>query len=99
VRTDPSLYEALGESEMKARHYAAAASAFSKIIELDPENVGALNSLGYADAFAGDLDGARRTFEDYGRQPGQRPNSLDSLGEVFFMRGKFTEAEKYFLDA
>jgi Flp pilus assembly protein TadD len=99
VRTDPSLYEALGESEMKARHYAAAASAFSKIIELDPENVGALNSLGYADAFAGDLEGARRTFEDYGRQPGQKPNSLDSLGEVFFMRGKFAEAEKYFLDA
>jgi Flp pilus assembly protein TadD len=99
VRTDPSLYEALGEAEMKARDYAAAAAAYSKIIELDPENGGALNSLGYADAFAGNLDGARGIFEDYGRQPSQKPNSLDSLGEVYFMRGKFTEAEKYFLDA
>ena len=44
-------------------------------------------SLGYAQAYAGQLDSAKQTFEKYGKQPGQGPNSLDSLGEAYFMNG------------
>lgn len=38
-------------------------------------------------------------MEEYGRQPGQATNAFDSLGEVHFMNGRFTDAEKYFLQA
>ena len=40
-----------------------------------------------------------KTLEAYGKLPDQKTNSLDSLGEAYFMNGRFAEAEKYFLQA
>ena len=40
------------------------------------------------------MDAARKAFEQYGREPGQGVNALDSLGEAFFINGKFNEAEQ-----
>jgi tetratricopeptide (TPR) repeat protein len=97
--SDTGLLETLGQSEMNARRFADAARHFRDLLKLDPSNVAALNSLGYAEGFAGDLDAAHLAFENYGAQPGQKPNSLDSMGEVYFMHGKFADAEKYFLQA
>ncbi len=97
--SDAGLLETLAQGEMNARRFSAAAGHFRDLLKLDPSNVAALNSLGYAEGLAGNLQAARLAFEDYGAQPGQKPNSLDSLGEVYFMRGKFAEAEKYFLRA
>jgi tetratricopeptide (TPR) repeat protein len=45
------------------------------------------------------MDGARRSFEAYGRMPDQGINALDSLGEALFMNGKFQEAAQQFLEA
>jgi len=68
-------------------------------LRVDPEAVGVMNSLGYAEAFAGDLPGATKTLELYGKSPGQKTNALDSLGEAYFIQGRFADAEKYFLQA
>ena len=96
---DTSLMGALAELETNARRYAAAADLYRNILRLEPDNAPAMNSLGYAEAFAGNLEPARRAFEDYRKQPGQEPNALDSLGEAHFMNGRFKDAEKYFLQA
>lgn len=99
VPDDTALLTNLAETEMNARDFSHAAEHFRKILALNPDDAATMNSLGYAEGFAGDLDAARKSFEEYGKQPGQKTNSLDSLGEVLFANGKFSEAEKYFLDA
>lgn len=79
------------------RDFAGAAGAYRQNLALEPGNSTALLGLGYAQAYAGDVDAARATFEEYGKT--QKTNSLDSIGEAYFMNGRFTEAQKYFLEA
>jgi tetratricopeptide (TPR) repeat protein len=97
--SDAAVLTALAEAAMNARHFREAAAHYRELAKLEPANANIPNLLGYAEAFAGDLDAARKALEEYGREPGQHANSLDSLGEVHFMRGKFAEAEQYFTEA
>ncbi|HML16466.1 MAG TPA: tetratricopeptide repeat protein, partial [Bryobacteraceae bacterium] len=96
---DTAVVANLAQVEMRARNFTGAAAQYRKLLAAGPHNAEVMNSLGYAEGFAGDLDAARKTLEAYGREPGQKANSLDSTGEVLFVNGKFLEAEKYFLDA
>jgi len=96
---DTALMQRLAEAETQARNFSGAANLYRQIIEKEPENTAAMLALGYAQAFAGDLDAARKTFEKYGTHEGQKSNSLDSIGEAYFMNGRFADAEKYFLEA
>ena len=89
----------LAEAETQARDFPAAAALYKTILATEPDNTAALLALGYDQAFLGDLDAARQTFETYGQREGQRTNSFDSLGEAYFSNGKFAQAEKYFLQA
>lgn len=97
--SDTSLLAMAAETSMNLRDFPAAARYFKSILRVDPAASGVLNSLGYAEGYAGDLDAAKSAFEAYGKQDGQKTNSLDSLGEVHFIRGRFAEAEKYFVQA
>jgi tetratricopeptide (TPR) repeat protein len=99
IPADPALIGILAELEMNLRHFPDAVRHYQDFALADPGNLSAKNMLGYAQAFAGDLDGARKSFEQYGRQPGQAVNSLDSLGEALFVNGKFDQAERAFLAA
>jgi len=99
IPADPALVGALAELEMSLRHFSDASRDFQEFARAEPANASAKNLLGYAQAFAGDVDGARKSFEEYGRQPGQAVNALDSLGEGLFGNGKFDQAEHAFLDA
>jgi hypothetical protein len=96
---DTTLLENVAAGEVAARRFPDAIAHYQALRRLDPANVVAINSLGYAEAFAGNLDAARQALEDYGKQPDQKTNSLDSLGEVDFLHGRFADAEKYFLEA
>jgi len=96
---DAGLTRAMAEVEMKSRRFPDAAGLYRTSLRTDPGDVAAMNALGYAEACAGNVEAARRALEEYGRQPGQQPNALDSLGEAYFMNGRFSEAEKYFLQA
>jgi Flp pilus assembly protein TadD len=99
VPDDPSILNAQAEQEQRERHFAPAAAAYRKILALDPNNAAIMNSLGYAEGEAGNLEAARQALENYGKQAGQAPNSLDSLGEIYFMNGRFAEARQYFEQA
>lgn len=97
---DPGLLTALAELDMSMRNFASGAQDYQRVFAANPGNTAVLNSLGYAQALAGDLDGARKSFQEYGRGPGENAvNSIDSLGEALFMNGKFDEAERQFLAA
>jgi tetratricopeptide (TPR) repeat protein len=94
--TDAASVLALAEAEQRRRHFPASAALYRRVLALEPGNAGAMNGLGYAEGEAGRLDAARVALEQYARQPNQAANALDSLGEVYFMNGRFAEAEKYF---
>jgi tetratricopeptide (TPR) repeat protein len=96
---DISLLTALAENETLARHFSAAAGLYRRILEIDPASAVAMNSLGYAEANAGHLDAATKALQQYGKSLDQSTNSLDSLGEVYFLNGRFAEAERYFQQA
>jgi tetratricopeptide (TPR) repeat protein len=96
---DISVLGALAEAETLARRFSAAAGLYRKIIEIDPGSAAAMNSLGYAEANAGHLDAAAKALQQYGKSLDQSTNSLDSLGEVYFINGRFAEAERYFQQA
>lgn len=96
---DTGVIKAMADMEMKFRRFSAAAGLYRTILRADPGDVPTMNALGYAEACASNVPAARQAFEEYGRQPSQQPNALDSLGESYFMNGRFNEAEKYFLEA
>ncbi len=93
---DPAAQLAAADAEDLARNYPAAIERYQKTLQIDPQNAGAMNGWGYAEGEAGHLDTAKTILEEYGKQFGQLVNSLDSLGEVHFMNGKFKEAADYF---
>jgi Tfp pilus assembly protein PilF len=86
----------LAEIAQRQRQFSAAEEWYRRALAIDPANGTALNGLGYALGEAGDLDGAKKTLEQYGQKPEQALNALDSIGEVHFMNGRFADAEKYF---
>ena len=96
---DSGTVMALAEIEQRHRRFPAAEQLYRRALAIDPENAAALNGLGYAQGEDGDLDGAKKTLEEYGQKPEQAVNALDSLGEVHFMNGRFADAEKYFTQA
>lgn len=101
VPYDPTVLAEVARLEMAARQFGEAARDYRLVLAASPTDPSAvLNSLGYAEGMAGDLDGARKAFQEYGRGPGQDAvNALDSLGEALFINGKFDEAERQFLEA
>ena len=99
VPLDVQLWRTLAEAQMSARHFPEAAAAYQQAIQLDPRSADARNLLGYAQGLAGDVEAARQTFAEYGKLANQAANSFDSLGEVYFLNGKFAQAEQSFLTA
>lgn len=96
---DASLARSLAQYESNARSFPQAIQHYERAIRLEPEDPGQYNALGYAQFFAGDLSGARKSLDQYMKFPGQEANALDSQGEVLFMAGQFRDAEQYFQKA
>jgi tetratricopeptide (TPR) repeat protein len=95
---DTSALATAAEAQNLARNFQAAADFYRKAIAADPSNANAMNLLGYAEGYAGNLEAARKILEGYGKHPESRVNSHDSLGEVYFMNGRFHDAEREFLE-
>ena len=94
---DTAALAAAAEAQTQARNFQASADLYRKLLAADPSNTVALNSLGYAEGYAGNVEAARKVFDEYGKRPASQVNSHDSLGEVYFMNGRFREAEREFV--
>ena len=96
---DPATWRSLAESRINRRQYPQAIQAYRKVLEVEPEDVNALNQLGYAAAYAGSLDTA---LDALGRYQALRPaeaNPLDSQGDVNLLAGRLRQAEGLYLQA
>ncbi|MDX2178924.1 MAG: hypothetical protein SFV18_04965 [Bryobacteraceae bacterium] len=82
----------------RSRDPKATAEALTALAEFRPSDPALWNQLGYQRAFAKDFTGARAAMAEYAKlSPGANP--LDSLGDVNYYAGQFTEAEKHYLAA
>jgi len=96
---DTNLLRALANGELAARRYTTAIDYFKKALAAQPGDAGLLNTLGYTQAYAGDLDGAVKTLREYERVRPAEANPFDSLGDVHFYWGRFAEAETFYRQA
>jgi Tfp pilus assembly protein PilF len=96
---DAAFLRQLAARDMAARRFSEAAQFYQDVLRAEPDDIESWNLLGYAQAFAGEVESAQKSFERYGSDPAHAANALDSQGEALFLNGKFAEAEKYFLDA
>ena len=102
VRLDPANpnhHRALAETLMGVRDYDGAILEFRRALTLRPDDILALNTMGYAAAFSGDLPTAIRVLRGYEQRRPKEPNPLDSLGDVHYALGHFREAEQFYLAA
>ena len=98
-RYDIPLWGSAAEAALASKDFKGAIEAFQKGLELVPSNIVFWNTLASAQAFAGDLEAAKRSIEEYRKLQPSDANPLDSLGELNFYDGRFAEAEKLFLQA
>jgi tetratricopeptide (TPR) repeat protein len=97
---DANWFRELAGLRLAQRRFQEAARNYEAATRLDGEDAELWNQLGYAYAFEQDLASANRALEHYQQMLGPaNSNALDSLGEVNFFLGDFSEAEKYFLEA
>lgn len=97
---DAGRFRELGELQLSQRRFQDSVRGYETAARIDAEDPGIWNELGYAYAFAQDLTNARRTLEHYqGLLAPAEINGLDSLGEVSYYLGDFSNAAKYFLEA
>jgi Flp pilus assembly protein TadD len=96
---DPQVWRALADTAVSGHSYGEAVNAYRKALALDREDVAALNQLGYAAAYAGDLKTALEALGRYQTLRPADPNALDSMGDVNLIAGRLREAEGFYLEA
>jgi tetratricopeptide (TPR) repeat protein len=94
------VYFMRGAMYERMKKYDLSEAEFKKALQLNPDNVQALNYLGYMLADRGvRLDEA---FQMIKKAVDQEPNNgayLDSLGWVYFRQGKYSDAESILIKA
>ena len=94
-----NIFTELGEMRYAQRQFKQAAMEYRAAVQLDPEALPVWNQLGYALAWAGNLNGARDALAQYQRLAPGNLNAIDSQGEVSYMLGDFKSASEDFENA
>jgi tetratricopeptide (TPR) repeat protein len=98
--TNAGWFRELAELRLGQRRFQEAAQSYEAATRLAGDDAELWNQLGYTYAFELDLASANRALEHYEQMLGPaNSNALDSLGEVNYFLGDFTEAGKDFFEA
>jgi len=78
------------------KNYLEASRVYKEVLEKDPDNITALNGLGYCliEHFSKHHDGLKLCLKALDKSPSD-PSILDSVGWGYFKIGNYKEAEKY----
>ena len=96
---DSDLSGQAAQAFLQIHEYAEAARWLAAGLRAEPGRTDFWNTRGYALAFAGDFDAAVESLEEYRRRRPGAANPHDSLGEVCFRFGRYSEATAHFLEA
>ena len=94
---DGSVAGKVAEFAVATRAFPNAREWYKTATQLLPDSPTLWNSKGYAEAFGGDLNGAVQSMQRYQALSPTDSNANDSLGEIYYMHGRFAEAEASFL--
>jgi len=94
--SDSQPARSLGQFEYSMRRFDQAQQWYRRALAIEPDSNELWNMLGYAQAYAGDFAGAKKSLAECARVAPEDPNAQDSLGEVGFMMGDFAAAEAGF---
>ena len=98
--TNAGWFRELGALRFAQRRFQEAAQNYEAATRLAGDDAELWNQLGYTYALGLDLTSANRALEHYEQMLGpSNSNALDSLGEVNYFLGDFTEAGKDFFEA
>lgn len=86
------IYYELGEAYFHSGQAGKALEEYQKALQIDPAYSDVLNHAGYCHSYLGDHDRAIEAFERY-RTLDQTANSFDSLGDGYFFKGDYVQAE------
>lgn len=87
---------AIALSHFQAGDMAKARTFYRTLTTQMPE---AWNQLIYIEGFLGDFASAQKAFEEYRKaSPKTEANAYDSLGEVYFLGKRYSDAERVFLE-
>jgi Flp pilus assembly protein TadD len=93
-------FRELAQLRLGQRRFQEAAQSYEAATRLAGDDAELWNQLGYTYAYELDLASANRALEHYEQMLGPaNSNALDSLGEVNYFLGDFTEAGKDFFEA
>ena len=96
---DVPMQRNLVQAALSVSDFRLAANASKELLEVDPGDEVALNSLGYAATFAGNKAEAERAFDQYRKALPRSANALDSYAEALFYFGDYGRAAPMFLEA
>lgn len=96
---DSRLAALAGRHALIQRDLKKAGQWFDKAIAVDPENGPLHNEAAYVLFYAGNLDGALKSLDQYARLEPASANPFDSRGEILLLAGRYAEAEEAFLAA
>jgi Flp pilus assembly protein TadD len=91
-----NIYRELGAMRFVRREFQRSAIEYRAAARLGPNDPRTWNELGYAQAWAKDLSGAREALVQYQKLSPEDANVLDSQGEVSYLGGDFKSAAEYF---
>ena len=93
---DIQLANETAEFATTARRLDVALRWYTKITQLRPASIQTWNSKAYSEAFLGDFEAAKKSLERYRELSPNDANVDDSIGEIYYMSGRFAEAEASF---
>ena len=91
-RNDRLLARTLAGDETTAGAFSNAAAVWKSLTASDPNDADAWNQLGYTLCWNGDYAGATSAIREYARIRPNNPNPLDSLGDIDYWFGKYSDA-------
>jgi len=89
----------LANIQYRRQKYDQAIHYYSRVLEIDAKFKNAHNIIGYCYANIGEYDKALSSMEQYKDQAPDEANPYDSMGEIYFFKGDFKNAEKQFKEA
>jgi tetratricopeptide (TPR) repeat protein len=96
---DTDSWRSLADLAFRRRDFGQAVDAWRKVLALEPDNLTALNQLGYAAIYSHDLPAATAALNRYATLRPKDPNPIDSLGDINLITGHLYEAESYYVQA
>jgi Flp pilus assembly protein TadD len=90
---DPNY--AAGKQAIEAKNWTAAAEAFGKAVENEPNNANAHNFLAYSYRKSGNLDAAFRHYNEALRLDPKHRGAHEYIGEAYLMAGNLAKAEEH----